>query len=327
MQTHIRHSIKHCKNHSKILIMKFFILPLALLVVFQGMAQSPKTPQDSLKGNQELIIISSPKTVLQDSSRIIILKDSTIKEPESTVSELFIIGKNAYKRGRNTQNNRYPAFKGHWSGFSYGFVNFANTDYSMYKGTEFEKFGEFMELDWSHSFSMQFNIFKHSINLVPRNNFGIVWGLGLEYQRLRFENNYISVMLENNRLVPRDLHDEEKFTDIKRSTFKTLYLTIPLVLELQLPANNKHRFYVSGGVMGGLRMHSKTKIVYNNQDGEKRKQKGKSNFNMIPFKADVVGRVGYRCLNVWGSYTLTRMFKSGKGPELHPYTIGLGYAF
>lgn len=39
-----------------------------------------------------------------------------------------------------------------------------------------------------NSFVMQFNVFQQSINLVPRNNFGIVVGLGLEYQRLRFDN-------------------------------------------------------------------------------------------------------------------------------------------
>lgn len=45
---------------------------------------------------------------------------------------------------------------------------------------------------------------------------------------------------------------------------------------------------------------------------------------MVPFKADAVVRMGYRQVNVWGSYTLTNMFKSSDTPNLHLYTIGLG---
>ena len=81
-----------------------------------------------------------------------------------------------------------------------------------------------MELDWSHSFAMQFNVFKHSINLVHRNNFGIVWGAGFEYQRLRFENNYSSVTWADHQLIPIDLHENDKIASVKRSSFKTFYL-------------------------------------------------------------------------------------------------------
>ena len=48
---------------------------------------------------------------------------------------------------------------------------------------------------------------------------------------------------------------------------------------------------------------------------------------MVLFKADLVGRVGYKRLSLWGSYTLTNMFKSDKGPELHAYTVGIGVTF
>ena len=253
-----------------------------------------------------------------------IIRDSSQKHKEANISELFIIGRNAYKRGHICKNDQYPPFEGHWSGFYYGFVNFGN---SMYEDTAYEEYGEFMELDWSHSFAMQFNVFKHSINLVHRNNFGIVWGAGFEYQRLRFENNYSSVTWADHQLIPIDLHENDKIASVKRSSFKTFYLTIPLMLELQLPAAKRNRFYISGGIMGGVRLHSKTKVVYKDSSGDKHKKKEKNNFNMVPFKADLVGRVGYKRLSLWGSYTLTNMFKSDKGPELHAYTVGIGVTF
>lgn len=274
---------------------------------------------DSLKQQQELLIITSDQYNPQDTARIKILRSRENKHRESTVSELLIIGKNAYRKGSKNRVGRYKTFKGHWSGFHYGFVNFAHLP----------EYAESLELDWGHSFAMQFNLCKYSINLVPRNNFGLVTGLGLEYQRLRFNNDNISIQKSYGKLdVIHPLHEDPNINRIKRSTFKNLYLTIPLMLEVQFPARNSRRMYLSGGIMGGLRMHSKTKIVYTDQDGDKQKRKGKGNFNMVPFKADAIGRIGYRGLNVWGSYTLTNMFKSNSGvPSLHLYTVGLGATF
>lgn len=249
-------------------------------------------------------------------------KRDTLEEPQGNrVSELFMIGKKAATGIDN--GHRFSPFKGHWSGFNYGFINFAHTDYSMYN----PDLGEFMELDWTHSFSLQFNPVKYSVSLVPRNNFGIVCGLGLEYQRMRFESNYMTITDTENKIEPVYLYDNPQISDIKRSTFKILYLTIPLLLEVQFPSASKQKIYVSGGFLGGVRMHSKTKVVYKDPEGDKHKEKNKNSFNLVPFKADVVGRIGYNCVNIWGSYTLTRLFKSGKGPELHPYTLGLGITF
>ena len=152
--------------------MKILLAIILIFPIFNIVAQNPVQPKDSTVGKDELIIISPEKKVHSDTSELMIIRDSSQKHKEANISELFIIGRNAYKRGHICKNDQYPPFEGHWSGFYYGFVNFGNTDYSMYEGTAYEEYGEFMELDWSHSFAMQFNVFKHSINLVHRNNFG-----------------------------------------------------------------------------------------------------------------------------------------------------------
>lgn len=305
-------------------LIQFLLCFLSTLTVF---AQSQK---DSLNQQNELIIITDPKTT-SDTTQIQILRKDENKHKENVVSELFIIGKNAYKKGNNSSKEGYQnlkgqwygsrnnyTFKGHWSGFHYGFINF----------TSIPDAWKDLELDWSHSFAMQFNIFKYSINLVPQNNFGLVTGLGFEYQRLRFNDNNISIKKEHGDLII--IHPTKEYSNIgniKRSSFKNLYLTIPLMMEVQFPANKANRMYVSGGIMGGLRLHSKTKIVYNDEKGDKYKKKEKGNFNMVPFKADAIARIGYKSVNVWGSYTLTNMFKSSDSPSLHVYTVGIGLTF
>ena len=211
-------------------------------------------------------------------------------------------------------------FRGHWSGFYLGFVNFANTDYSKYGGDDF------MELDWGNSFAMQFNLFSHGMGLNERRTLGVVTGIGFEYQRLCFDRDITIRKDEHGMLRPLPL-DELGIGNTKRSTFKTLYMTIPLLVEWQFPASVRRRAYLSTGVVGGVRLHSKTKIVYKDENGDKHRKKNSDSYGMIPLKADWTVHAGYHGVCLWGNYTLTNMFKKSKSPELHPYTIGVGFTF
>lgn len=249
----------------------------------------------------------------EDTSALKIIRDTN--RHKTTDEFLMIIGK---KRQRMPSGPFMP-FQGHW-GFHYGFTNF----------TRLPAGAESLELDWNHSFTMQFNLCKYSFKLSSViNNFGLLTGLGLEYQRLRFDKNNVSIRESDGKLsifYPRD--ENPDIGRIKRSSLKNLYLTFPFLAEIQFPALHPHPLYVSAGIMGGLRMHTKTKLVYTDEEGKKHKRKDKGDFNTVPFKADIIGQIGYRNLNVWGSYTLTRLFRSGSGlPHLHLYTIGFGVAF
>ncbi len=236
-----------------------------------------------------------------------------------SVSELFAVGEKTYKKA-NLEN--YSTFKGHWKGFHFGFMNFANLSDGW----------EDMELDMGSSFSMQFNFANYSVNLNSRGNIGLVTGLGIEYQRFRFSDENITLIKEESNTIPvhvQDIYTEDNIDHVQRSSFKNLYLTIPFIFEVQFPAAKaaKKRIYASAGFMGGVRMHSKTKIVYRDSDDDKQKEKMKGNFHVVPFKVDVTGRIGYRNINIWGSYTLTNLFKSNTMPDLKVYTLGFGLLF
>ena len=236
-----------------------------------------------------------------------------------SVSELFAVGEKTYKKA-NLEN--YDRFKGHWKGFHFGFMNFANLPDGW----------EDMELDMGSSFSMQFNFANYSVNLNSRGNIGLVTGLGIEYQRFRFSDENITLIKEESNTIPvhvQDIYTEDNIDHVQRSSFKNLYLTIPFIFEVQFPAAKaaKKRIYASAGFMGGVRMHSKTKIVYRDSDDDKQKEKMKGNFHVVPFKVDVTGRIGYRNINIWGSYTLTNLFKSNTMPDLKVYTLGFGLLF
>ena len=271
---------------------------LFLACMLAALSAFPQTPRDTTGGNGN---------------------NSEGKAKGMSVSELFAVGEKTYKKA-NLEN--YSTFKGHWKGFHFGFMNFANLPDGW----------EDMELDMGSSFSMQFNFANYSVNLNSRGNIGLVTGLGIEYQRFRFSDANITLIKEEGNTIPvhvQDIYTEDNIDHVQRSSFKNLYLTIPFIFEVQFPAAKaaKKRIYASAGFMGGVRMHSKTKIVYRDSDDDKQKEKMKGNFHVVPFKVDVTGRIGYRNINIWGSYTLTNLFKSNTIPDLKVYTLGFGLLF
>lgn len=215
------------------------------------------------------------------------------------------------------RESRPNKFRGHWNGFYFGFVNFGKTNYSKYGGDDF------MELDWASSFTMHFNFAKFSFGLSPRQRFGIFTGFGLDYSRLCFDGD-ITVRRKKGEMLHAVALSDLGIEEVKRSTFKALYLTIPLMLEKQIPAPHWKRFYVSTGFIGGIRLHSKTKVVYTSEKGNKRKLKENGSYGMVPFKVDYTLRVGYRGVCIWGNYSLTNMFNKNRAPELRPFAVGFG---
>ena len=221
------------------------------------------------------------------------------------------ITQRVYKRSETTR------FRGHWSGYYYGFLN-ASADDGEVPGS-----ANFLDYSGGASFTMLFNPFQYQFRFSRQNNFGLVTGFGLEYQRFRFKHDNTIAKDGDRGILPSYLADGT----VKKSSLKNLFLTIPALLEWQFPARAKHKAFLSAGVVAGIRLHTKTKMVYNDEEGEKRKEKQSGSFHSNPVKADIQLRAGYRVLTLWGSYTLTRQFEDGKAPHVHPYAIGLGINF
>lgn len=321
--------------------MKILLLTLCTIIAINGYSQSQqydswqkrdtatvKQPQsntlkDSLPGNTELKMLPAKTVKSPQQSPIRIIQDTTTNKIYYETYSNIEYNARKFKKSIESTAFRSPVpnrFTGHWSGFYYGFINTATNGYSMYA----PEYKNFMDLDWAGSFNLQFNFIQHSIGLSSRNNMGLVVGLGFDYQRLKFSDKTMTVTTQDGKLMPLPLESLEIY-NIRRSTYKTLYLSIPLLYEIQFPSRYKHNMYLSAGIVGGIRMHSKTKVVYD--DHGKHKRKEKDSFNMIPFKADATVRIGYRSVFAYGSYTLTHLFKGDHGPELNLYTVGLGLSF
>jgi hypothetical protein len=204
---------------------------------------------------------------------------------------------------------RAPHFKGHWAAIEMGINSFAKVDYKAFTPN-------FMDLNQNKSFEVDINFLRYSIGLQKdKRNIGLVTGLGITYNDYRFSNAY-TIVNDNGMVAPVALDRN----GLSKSKLSTSYLTVPLMLEFQVPVNgHDKRLYFSAGVIGGLKVGSHTKVKL---DGNK--SKSHDDFNINPFRYGTTARIGYKGINIFGTYYYSTFFKNGRGPEMFPFTIGIG---
>ncbi len=214
-----------------------------------------------------------------------------------------------------TQSFRKPSFRGHWSGFEMGINAFANSDYSSYPEND-----DFMDLNLVKSIAVNLNFLQYDISLQKtKTNIGIVTGMGLEWNNYRFDQDITLTEGEDGMIYPDPINPD---WSVKKSKLTSLYLTVPLLMEFQIPVKNDHKLHIAAGLVGGLRLGTHTKIKYKRK-GNTHKDKDRDDYNLQAFRYSGHVRLGYRAINLFATYGMTDLFRKNKGPELTPYTIGL----
>lgn len=246
---------------------------------------------------------------------VILFNTSTFAQETDTIVP---IRKNAEEILRNINLNSdgfnfwKDNFSGNWAGIDFGFNTFLNRDYSGYKT-------EFMKNDILFTNSIHLNLIQQSIGLQRnRNNFGIVTGLGIQYQYYRLSDTTTIERTANDIIAPKTFNYGEK----QSSKLFIFNLTIPVLAEIQIPINNyKNRLYFSSGMYFSYLIGSYTKIKYH--DDRKKKLKVTDDYSLQNFKYGLMFRTGYRWFNFYAMYELTPFFKVDKGPKLTPITFGV----
>lgn len=225
-------------------------------------------------------------------------------------------------------------FKGHWAGVDLGINGYLD------KNNQFDvpaKYS-FLELRQEKSWGIDINLVQQSFRIAGNKNyidlgdkrckrggqFGIVTGLGWGYNNYRFAKAIKLTSDSSTISIIPDTLLPGKYTKTKLTVS---YAHLPILFEYQFPTQNKHKkyFYIMGGAVLGMKLGSHAKQVYY-ENGDKVKPKQYENFHLNPVKCDLTFRVGWRFMDLFANYSLTTLFKDNKGPELHPFMIGLQIA-
>jgi len=211
---------------------------------------------------------------------------------------------------------RRPARRmdGTWGGFELGLNGLTNADYQF----DLPSNAGFLDYDMTRSWAFNFNFAEKSLGII-RNYFGLVTGLGFEYQQFMLTDNV------NLTKTDQGIAGEPVEIDLDKNRFSMCYLTLPLMAEFQIPVYGEHhRIKLSAGIIGGLRLGSRQVQKYE-ANGEKEKIKTKDDFYLRDFRYGFTGRVGYGDVAVFATYYPQTLFENGQGPEIFPVTFGLHF--
>jgi hypothetical protein len=214
----------------------------------------------------------------------------------------------------NDHARRRNRFRGHWTGIEFGFNNYLTSKNSLVLPSNID----YMTLHSGKS--MNFNINFSQLSLGLTRHIGFVTGLGLNWNNYRFDGN-------NNIIKGTDgiIEELDPGSNLDKSKLATLYLTLPVLLELQLPIESNH-LSIAAGPIGAVKLGSHTKMVFEN--GQKVKSGGDFSLNMLRYGA--TARVGYGNFQLYGTYYMTPLFRTAKGPagiDLYPFEIGMALTF
>jgi len=251
-------------------------------------------------GNRALNILES----LEGRPKVFIEKFTGNNESDQDDNKDKKVTHSRYRRG----------FKGHWAGIEFGFNNYLTSDNSMDMPSDIY----YMTLHSSKSNSFSINFTQQSIGFTR--HIGIVTGLGINWNNYRFDGNN-NITKGTNGII----EELDPGSQLEKSKLTTLYLNLPVMLEIQIPADN-HHINLGGGFIGAIKLGSHTKMVF--QDGDKVKSNGDFSLNLLRYGP--TARIGFENWHIYATYYMTPLFKSGKGPggyDLHPFEIGFAFTF
>jgi len=234
-----------------------------------------------------------------------------------------------------------PRFNGHWGGVEIGINGYLTPDFNTSWGEAFD----YLNLKYERSVALNLNVWEQNIPFNKKKTIGMMTGLGMSWNNYFFTNQ--------TKLVNGESKVEGYYisgTSVRKTKLVNMYITVPVLFEFQTGNMNRNkRFHVTLGGIIGARVTSHTKIYFNEANAEYRLEnpatgipsfekyttpdrdnrnivKSYNSFYQPPFRFDARFGIGYGWLNIFATYGINTFFQSEKGPELHPWTIGITLA-
>lgn len=231
------------------------------------------------------------------------------------------VGKRSLVLGKSGIGFTNPARKradSYWGGLGFGF--------NVLTGPNQNVTLQGADTSWQNepikSMTINLNVYGEFIPLTrDRNSLGLITGLGLTYKSFGLSANNLDVVTssKNTELVPNT-----DSTAYNKRKFRVAYLSVPLMIGFNTSSDKKRNFHLSAGVIGNLRVGSIYKRKYVDEgDNEIKKIKQRRDFNLSPLTVDLTVRAGYRRTTFFVTYGLASIFRSGKGPDVNPLTLGV----
>jgi hypothetical protein len=300
---------------------KFILVPVLALIPLSGLLAANIAIKDTtVHFNNKIIEISDSidqvnikvqkvdrndttafKTVFEG-----IYSDNQSYERFSVVEELGI--QIPFVTNKKIRAKHRYEMQSHWAGFGWGRI--AMTDGMAINNVDG------VNLDLNRSYEFNFNMIEHITPIVFR-YLGISSGMGFSWRNYYLDNK--TFLKEENDLV--SVATGASTSKYKYSRLSNWYLTVPVMLELQLFKSSKLKPYLAAGVIGDVRLSTVSKTKYVNATGSTihTTQHG---MNVFPLSMDYVAQAGMGKFSIYAKYSPIGIFESGRGPAVQHGSIG-----
>ncbi|HNY04051.1 MAG TPA: outer membrane beta-barrel protein [Bacteroidales bacterium] len=258
------------------------------------------------------------------------------KPPDSTMLKNFSCAFDEFDADDFPMCRDHKKFNGHWAGIDLGISGYATPAGDM----NFNPDHPYMNMNTARSLMVNINPFELNLNLL-KNKLGFTTGLGFQFSNYQFTGNYVMLQDSSAIVAYRVKDDQGNFVKLESNKLMVSHITVPLLFEFQTnPFRRTNSFHVSVGVILGARIGSYTKQEYPEKSGSyylvdsdgtavahyetsKHTVRERGAYHLDPFKVDAAFRIGWSHLNLFGTWSLTKMFQKNEGPELYPFTTGI----
>jgi len=198
-----------------------------------------------------------------------------------------------------------------------GFANWNdNTNYASPEARAFapgitDKDG--MELRTGKSVNVNVWVFMQKLRLI-QNAVSLKYGLGLELNNYRFDDN--RVLLEEN---PTRIVMDENLKNLKKNKLAADYVTVPVMLNFNFAPKRNKGFGFAAGVSGGYLYSARQK--FKNGDVSK----NHDNYDLRKFKLSYIGELNLGVVKLYGSYATKSIWE--KGLDQTPYNVGIRLSY
>lgn len=192
-----------------------------------------------------------------------------------------------------------------------------------------DKEGDTLKVWPSKSFGIYYNK-RFEIN----KKFSFYAAVGLGFEKFAFEKDYQLRADRGNIIL-----DTLTATKVNRNKLSITYFDVPLEFRYHPTGTiNGEGFFVSVGVIPGLKIDAYTKVKYE-IDGRKQREKVGANFGLREYRVGLQFRVGWKNVNIFYKTYLTKVFRNPRkivepdlsgltGEIFHPKmsTIGINFS-
>lgn len=300
---------------------KLILLPaLALLFVNSVLASNSTGKDTTILFNNKIIQIN-------DSVDQVNVKVSKVGDNDTTAYKTVFEGlysdNQSYERysvveqlgiqipfvtNKKIRDKRRYDMQSHWAGYGWGFI-------TMTDGAAINNVSG-VQLDLNRSYEFNYNLIEH-ITPIFFHYLGLSSGIGFSWRNYYLDNN--TFFKEDNDLV--SVVAGASTSKYKYSRLSNWYLTVPLMIELQLFKSSKRKPYIAAGVIGDVRLATSNKTKYVNAAGSTIRT-SEYGMNVLPISMDYVVQAGMGKISIYGKYSPVSIFETGKGPEVQHASIG-----